>query len=62
MKLQDNNRHSAWNSRSEAIKQAKGLQDDGLIKLWDIKYGVRTIEDFVEEDFTVECENGHYYV
>jgi len=44
-------RHSAWNTKKEAIKQKAVLEDHG----WG-----RNI--FIIFDETVSCKNGHYYV
>jgi len=60
VKFGDGKRHSAWTTKKEAIKQANVLDDKGYIKV-DYKRGV-LIDDFIEFDSTVECENGHYYV
>jgi len=51
----DKTRHSAWNSRKEAIEQVKVLADNRIIK-------PIVLSDFVYYDDTVTCENGHYYV
>lgn len=59
VKLGDNTRHSAWNSKKEAIAQADVLRDYGYI-MPDPRD--QTLADFVEYDCTVQCENGHYYV
>jgi len=56
--LGDNTRHSAWDSKQEAIKQVKVLQDYGYIK----PTKESPIKSFIEYDKTVDCENGHYYV
>jgi len=54
VKINDYQRHSAWNSKKEAIKQFEVLKNYGYLKgNW---------EDFIEFDETVNCENGHYYV
>jgi len=54
VKLGDNSRHSAWDSKKEALQQAKVLKNYGCIK--------GDLGNFVEYDDTVSCENGHYYV
>ena len=54
VKINDYQRHSAWNSKKEAIKQFEVLVDYGYLK--------GESEDFIEFDETVNCENGHYYV
>lgn len=46
----DQQRHSAWTSPEEAEQQKRVLEDRGYRR-------VR-----VEEDPTVDTENGHYYV
>ena len=60
VKLGDNTRHSAWNSKKEALHQAEVLEQHGYIQ--PDRYRSGKIEDFVEYDDTVQCENGHYYV
>ena len=52
----DKTRHSAWLSKSEALKQALVLKNSGYYK------ANQPISDFVEFDETVSCENGHYFV
>jgi predicted secreted protein len=59
VKLGDNTRHSAWRSRMEALIQAEALEDRGYIKP---SSDAQTLDEFVEYDETVSCENGHYYV
>jgi len=56
--LGDNTRHSAWNSKKEALHQAEVLQDHGYIQIdrWN------SLNDFVTHDDTTHCDNGHYYV
>ena len=59
VKLGKNARHSAWNSKAEALHQAKVLKDHGIIK----PHGRQTLrKDYIEFDETCQCENGHYYV
>lgn len=59
VKFDDNRRHSAWAGKSEALHQARVLVEAGLIKV----YRSRTnLENFIEYDPTVSCENGYYYV
>lgn len=45
-------RHSAWETKSEAMEQVRVL----------IEYGYREGKLFIKYDETVRCENGHYYV
>jgi hypothetical protein len=60
VKLSDNTRHSAWNSKREALHQAEVLEQHGYIKVE--RWWGGTLADFIEYDETVTCENGHYYV
>lgn len=56
--MKDNTRHSAWNSRRLALKQAKVLESYGYC----VKRGKFGVRDAVSYDATVSCENGHYLV
>ena len=55
-------RHSAWNSKQEAIQQAKVLEAVGYIRGNQGKDDLWLLSDFVIFDETVQCRNGHYYV
>ena len=43
-------RHSAWDTRAEALKQQQVLEDRGYTAVQ------------VDRDLTVQTANGHYYV
>ena len=60
VKFGDNRRHSAWNSKQEALHQAEVLEQHGYIKPY--RRHARAFANFIEYDETVSCENGHYYV
>ena len=60
VKMDGEIRHSAWNNKREALHQAEVLWQNGYIYLdpvWNTK-----LDDFIEFDETISCENGHYYV
>ena len=52
-------RHSAWNTRKEAVHQKEVLKAHGY-RPQDIDGRYEDLT--VEFDPTVVCENGHYYV
>lgn len=58
VKFGDNTRHSAWSSKKSAIKQVNVLIDKGYIRLERRVI----VDDFIEYDSTVTCEDGHYYI
>lgn len=60
VKFDDNTRHSAWSSKDEALHQAAVMEKYGLIS--PDHHGGDGLLAFVENDDTVECKNGHYYV
>ena len=60
VKFGNRERHSAWNSKREALHQAETLEQHGCIR--PDRRLKRTLNDFVEFDATVSCKNGHYYV
>ena len=60
VKLGDNTRHSAWNTKKEALHQAEVLENYGYIR--PDRRQSNGLADFLERDDTVSCENGHYYV
>ena len=55
--LPNGTRHSAWNSKREAKRQADVCYEHGMGR-----DNGRRLEITVEYDDTVHCENGHYYV
>lgn len=58
VKLVDNNRHSAWLSKNDALHQVEVLKEYGYYRFIDEE----DLVNFVELDETVVCEDGHYYV
>ena len=62
VKFDDNSKHSAWDTKREALQQVKILEQNGYIRLHRRDGNNGTLNDFVEYDATVSCENGHYYI
>ena len=56
--LEENEKHSAWDTFEEAQHQVEVLRENGYYQhIMDFHSA-----DFVEQDDTVSCENGHYYI
>lgn len=56
VKFGDNTRHSAWKLKKDALEQVRVLMEHGMLSRHTAP------ERFIENDPTVHCRDGHYYV